>query len=239
MLKFKHFPHQTDYGFEEIETIEGEGLRLYKTPYGNFPSMTSILSILDDGGVDRWKKKVGEEEAQRVVQEAVRRGNSLHDLSEKYLKNELTRDQLKGPGKVLFSRSKKYLDEIDLVIATEAPLYSVTDGYAGRTDAIVLLHDQITILDHKNSRNRIDLNLSHNRKKLWTYQLQCAGYARALKEMKGIEATQGCLIVGNHNTSTSDRFTFSFEDFERELDIVIRAYYNNGMGLEESKYFSL
>jgi len=71
------------------------------------------------------------------------------------------------------------------------------------------------------------------------YQLQCTGYGRALHEMTGIKATQGCLIVGNHLTSTADRFVFKLEEFEKELDIVIRAYYNDSVGVEDSLFFKL
>ncbi len=241
MLQFKQFEHQTDILFDEIETIEGE-TRLYKTPYGNFPSMTSMLSLFDDGGIDKWIKRVGQEEADRIVTEAINRGNSLHDLSEKYLRNELTREQLKGPGKILFNRVKRYLDEVQLVIALEVPLYSVQCKYAGRTDAIVMIDDQITILDHKNSRNKINLNQSYARKKLFAYQLQCTGYARALKEMTGLEATQGTLFVGNHSTSNADRFVFEFDQFfVDELDLLIDAYYSDNpkQKIQKSAYFQL
>lgn len=241
MLQFKKFEHQDEIQFQEIETIEGD-VRLYKTPHGDFPSMTSILSLLDDGGIDAWRRRVGEEEANKITKEASTRGNSLHDLSERYLKNELTRDDLTGPGKILFNRVKRYLDQVQLVIATEVALYSVTNKYAGRTDAIVMIDDQITILDHKNSRRPIDLSKSYARRKLFGYQIQCTGYKRALKEMTGIEATQGTLFVGNHSTSNADRFVFDFDQFfDDELDLLIDAYYSDKPKekIKKSAYFDL
>lgn len=227
MLKLKKFQHQDLITFDEMETIEGNSQRLYITPGGNFPSVTTILSILNDGGIERWKQRVGEEEANRIVTEAVNRGNSLHDLSEAYLNNQLTRDKIKGTGRVLFNRNKKHLDKIELVIATEVPLYSERYKYAGRVDGIVMMDGELCILDHKNSRNPIDLNLHWNRKKLYSYQVQCAAYAIALEEMKGLKATQGRLIVAEYETSTSKMFSFPLEPFKQQFHLIRKAYINN------------
>jgi len=239
-LKFKTF-EWADEHFDECETIEGTP-RLYLTPDGRFPSMTSLLHILDDGGVDAWRKRVGEEEANRIVNDSTRRGNALHDYNELYLQNKLLRSDLKGDARTLFNRVKRYLDEIQLVIATEVPLWSAQHRYAGRVDCIGMLDDKIMIIDHKNSRKPIDVNKSYARKKLFKYMLQCCGYARALEEMKGIPATHGCLIVGNHLTSTSDRFIFEIGPLQKELDIVIAAYHdeeNRKEILKRSEYFKL
>lgn len=227
VIKFKEFPQQTDLIFDDIKTIEGE-IRLYKTPHGNFPSMTSVLSILDDGsnGLENWRNRIGHEEADKITKEASDRGNSLHDLSEKYLLNQLKREDVTGPGYVLFNRVKKYLDEIELVIGTEVALYSKTYKYAGRTDAIVLLDDMITILDHKNSRGRITDNRKFLRQKIHKYKLQITGYAIAFEEMTGIPAKNGCLIVGNHKTSTSNKISFPIDNELRDELLLIVSCYN-------------
>lgn len=238
MLKFKTFPWAGET-FDECETIEGTP-RLYLTPEGNFPSMTSILSVLDDGGIDRWRKRVGAEEADRITNEAANRGNALHDYNELYLKNELDRSTLKGQARTLFNRVKRHLDTVDLVLATEAPLWNKDDEYAGRVDAIVMMNDHLTILDHKNSRNPINLNLSFGRKKQFKYMLQCCGYGRALYKMKGYKPTKGCLIVGNHLSSTSDKIVFDLEPLEKELDIIIEGYHSqNQEVINRSMFFQL
>lgn len=236
-VKFKTFP-QAGIEFDDYETIEGD-TRLYVTPDGNFPSMTSLLKQLDDGGIDKWKKRVGKAEAEKVVNEATSRGNSLHDLNELYLLNKLKREDVKGPGRILFNRVRHYLDEIDLVVGTEVALYNKDDGYAGRADALVMMGDDIMVLDHKNSRRPIDTKKDYARKKLLKYMIQCCGYRRALYKMKGIWATKGCIIVGNHMTSTADRFIFDLDHLDPELDIIIHAYYNAQAGIKNSMYFQL
>tara|TARA_B100000929_G_scaffold290599_1_gene284841 strand:+ start:20588 stop:21304 length:717 start_codon:yes stop_codon:yes gene_type:complete len=238
LLKFKEFQWQTDIQFDEVEVIEGSP-RLYVTPHGKYPSMTSLLSVFDDGSIDDWVKRVGKEEAKRISEEAINRGNALHDYNEKYLQNRLKRSELRGQAKILFNRVKRHLDKIQLVIATEVPLWSDKHKYAGRVDCICMIDDQITILDHKNTRKDININLPWNRKKLFKYMIQICGYARALHEMKGIKATQGCLIIGNHESSSSDVVKFQIESMQKELDIVINAYFNDGEGIEESLYFKM
>ena len=203
--------------------------------------MTSILAVLKDkvDGLAAWRKRVGEEEADRITKEAGQRGNELHDLSEKYLNNELKRSEVKGQAGILFNRAKRHLDTVQAVIATEVPLYSTKCKYAGRVDAVVMMGNQLTILDHKNSRNPIDLSKDYNRRKLFKYQLQCAGYARAFHEMTGIKPTQGCLIVSNFLASTSDIFKFDLEPFYKELDLVVEEYYESNGCINKSKYYEL
>lgn len=239
MIKFKTFPW-LDIHFDDYDTEEGEK-RLYLTPKGKFPSVTTILGILDDGkGLEDWIKRVGEEEAHKIVTEAGARGNSLHDLSELYLNNKLTRKDIKGPGKILFNRVKRFLDDIEVVIATEVALYSESMQYAGRVDCICYQFGEITILDHKNTRNEINISLHWNRKKLFKYMLQTAAYGKALEEMKGIKATKGCLVIGNHLKSTSERKIFDLEPLYKELDIILRSYMTDDKDLlKTSMYYKL
>jgi len=240
MIKFKTFP-QAEETFEEVEVIEGSP-RLYVTPHGRFPSVTSILSVLkdpNDDGLEAWRKRVGREEADRITQEASDRGNALHDYNELYLCNKLKRSDLKGQARVLFNRVKRYLDEVELTIATEVPLWNSDDQYAGRVDGIVMIDGELTILDHKNSRRPIDINTRFGRRKLLKYQIQTCAYGRALYKMRGWRATKGCLIVGNHLTSTADKFFFDLEPLEQELDIVIEAYHHDQHSIHKSIFFQL
>jgi hypothetical protein len=238
-LNFKTF-EWLDLPFKEIETEEGE-TRLYKISDDiKLPSMTSMLGILDDGGIDNWKQAVGEEEAERIVAEAIKRGNSLHDLSERYLKNELSRSDVKGPGAVLFNRSKRFLDQLGPIVAIEEALYNVDDKYAGRVDCIAFHQGDLCIVDHKNSRSAIDLNKDYSRKKLYKYMLQATGYGRAFHKMfpQLPKPSHGILIVGNFRAMNSDMFKFKLEPLESELDILVDAYYNR-TDIKRSMFFKL
>jgi hypothetical protein len=239
MIKFKDFPQAGEH-FNDVEVIEGSP-RLYVTPYGSYPSVTSILSVVKDhsDGLQAWRDRVGDEEADKITNEAAARGNDLHDFSEKYLLNTLKRSDLHGQARTLFNRTKRYLDDIQLVIGTETALWNDKDQYAGRADGIVMLDDHLTILDHKNSRRPINLNMQFGRQKLWKYQAQCALYGRALYQMKGWRATKGCLIIGNHLTSSADKFFFDLEPFEKEIDLIVEAYYGNPEIINNSMFYKL
>lgn len=233
---FKTF-EWVDEEFDDIQTIETEkegDPRLYITPEGNFPSMTSLIGQLSKkSDLDEWRKRVGEEEADKIVKEAIFRGNELHDYNEKYLKNILDRSEMSGQARILFNRVKGYLDKIEIVLGAEVALYSLKYKYAGRCDAIGMIDDKICIIDHKNSRNPINQSTKWGRQKLWKYQLQCCGYARALLEMKGIKASHGCLIVGNWLTCNADRFIFDLAPFEHDLDLLLLAW--NAKTVKEKK----
>lgn len=239
MLSIKKFEHNI-IDLPDMNVIEGD-IRLYETPVGKFPSMTSLLQLLDDGGIDEWRARVGVDEADKIVRSAVARGNQLHKLSEDYLLNRFDRESdAFGQGRVLFNRAKKHLDTIDVVRGIEVALYSPTGRYAGRADGIVEVQGHVTILDHKNSRRKIDLNKSYARKKIFGYMVQCAGYSRALYEMTGIFAPYGMLIISDIETTQSHVIRFKIgDDLLNELDIIIDAYYNDRKSISRSMYFSL
>lgn len=236
----KHFVHG-DVVFEECQVVEGTP-RVYITPDGKykFPSMTSVLSVLHDDGLQKWIDRVGQEEADKIANAAAHRGTSLHKYCEDYLNNGLDMKSLSGQAKVLFNRIKRHLDQFQLVIGTEVPLWNTKLEYAGRTDAIVLVNDQLTVIDYKNSRRPIDLNASFGRRKLFKYQLQVYGYAKALECVTGLKATHGMILVANHLTSNTDKFRFALEDkyFYNELRLVTDAYYHKA-DISNSLFFKL
>ena len=75
---------------EQISRVEIKGKRHYQVKkdndiIGTFPSVTTILSATSDkSGLDRWRKKVGEEEANRISTLSMNRGTVMHRLVELY-----------------------------------------------------------------------------------------------------------------------------------------------------------
>ena len=86
------FEHEyLDLGYDDLVTENKDGKRLYNTPDGNqYPSVTSVLSIINEDKIAAWRKRVGEEEANRVGHRASSRGTSVHSILERYLLNEDT-----------------------------------------------------------------------------------------------------------------------------------------------------
>lgn len=225
--------------FPDYETEEGE-TRYYLTPDGKFPSMTSILNVLDDGGIEKWVERVGTDEAERIKSEASDRGNELHDYIEDYLLNRLDRKSMKHKGaRMLFNRMMPYFNKIDVVFGTEVALYQPELGYAGRTDAIAGVGSDIVIVDHKNSRKPIDLNKQYARRKLFKYQLQCAGYSLGLEYAIGMRATKGMITVGNVSSMNAEQFYFDLAPLYDEFFLLIEGFFRDPDVLTHSMYYKL
>ena len=69
-----------------------EGNRHYDVSNEILPSVTTILSATQSeekaASLARWKAKVGENEAERVKNEAAKRGTAMHEYLEYYLREE-------------------------------------------------------------------------------------------------------------------------------------------------------
>ena len=83
MKKFNHVGSE----LQDLRTENIEGKRHYVTPDGNqYISITSLLSELSKEGIQKWRERVGEAEANRSSTKASRQGTAVHSLCESYIK---------------------------------------------------------------------------------------------------------------------------------------------------------
>jgi len=83
---FEHV--KVDLGYDDLDAVTSETGRLYETPDGvKYPSITTVLSILSEEGIRKWKERVGEEEAAKISYRASTRGTAVHEIIEKYIDN--------------------------------------------------------------------------------------------------------------------------------------------------------
>ena len=74
----------------EIKRVQQDGLRFYEVTEGNeviakLPSVTTILGeTKDKSGLEKWRKRVGEAEADRISNLSMSRGTIMHRLIELY-----------------------------------------------------------------------------------------------------------------------------------------------------------
>ena len=75
------------YDYEDLQNIDRPDGRVYVDPHGNeLPSVTTILSATKDMTVlDAWRKRIGEDEANRQIKHAVNVGNLMHESVERRL----------------------------------------------------------------------------------------------------------------------------------------------------------
>ena len=180
----RNFNHkELELGYEDLVTESSERTgRVYCTPSGDrYPSITTVLSILSEDAIRAWRQRVGAEEANRVSRVASSRGTQVHNVIEKYLRNEDA--YLDGASLVAqnnFKSIRPIIDErVGDIWAIEAPLYSDHLGIAGRCDCIAEWDGVLSIVDWKTS-GRIK-----SKDDIHSYFIQKAAYAIMFEERTG------------------------------------------------------
>ena len=187
---FNHVDH--GYTLTELEADTTDNGRFYTTPSGEIlPSITTVLSVQNKSGLDAWRKRVGEEEANRVMNQASLRGTAVHQLAEDYVNNE--KDWKKGamPANLFtFNTIKPLLDKhLNNVWIQEAPLYSERLSVAGRVDCIAEWDGVLSIIDYKTSKR------PKPRKYVESYFIQEAAYAAMFLERTGVPIKQIVTVI--------------------------------------------
>lgn len=172
-----------------------DGSRVYETPTGKrYPSVTTVTGLLKKDTIMEWRKRVGEEEANRISSSAARRGTRIHTLCETYLKNL---DPNVGMFDLeMWNSIKPVLHDIDYIHALETPLYSDHLQVAGTVDCIAKYKGRMSVIDFKSSRRVKDRDEIHD------YFMQCSAYAVAFEERTGIPVPDLVVImaIDDHDT---------------------------------------
>jgi ATP-dependent exoDNAse (exonuclease V) beta subunit len=171
--------------YEITKDVKAETLstgRTYFTPHGDFPSITTILGkTADKRWLDKWREKVGHEEADRISKEATDRGELVHKYLERHLSEEdIYADLLTETNDVqLMVRKLIEATQINVtkVYAQEIAVWSPSLKFAGRVDVVGEWRGEPAIIDFKTSRKR------KNQSQIKDYYLQCAGYAQCHNEL--------------------------------------------------------
>jgi len=188
--KFKHEP--MDLGYTDMVANTTDTGRKYAAPNGaSYPSITTVLSILSEEAIQRWRARVGDEEANRVSRRASTRGTAVHEVLERYVDNE--EDYFKDANLVVksnFMEVQKILDKnLSKVYAQEAPLYSEHLGVAGRVDCVGVWNGKNSIIDYKTSAKLKKKEYCEG------YFTQETAYAIMWEERTGMPITQLVTLI--------------------------------------------
>jgi hypothetical protein len=190
---FKHV--KLDLPQLERETIDN--VRYYKVPDNEellkLVSITSVTSHFNKEIFVNWRKRVGEDEADRVTRRSTSRGTDLHTLVENYLKNEEVLPQVQPISEMLFKISKATLNRINNIHALEGSLYSKFLGIAGTVDCIAEFDGELSIIDFKTSAK------PKPREWIDNYFVQCCAYACMLHELTGLSVKKFVIIMTCEN----------------------------------------
>ena len=167
------------------------GMRLYEVSEGRwYPSITTITSHKKKDSILKWRKRVGEEKANKISSQASNRGNKFHGMVECYLKNEgLPKDETHPLASYLFRSAIETLDRINNIHLLEAPLFSDHLRIAGRVDCIAEYDGELAVIDFKTSTKPKQESWIEN------YFVQEAAYAAMYYERCGVEVQKVVTII--------------------------------------------
>jgi CRISPR/Cas system-associated exonuclease Cas4 (RecB family) len=222
-MTFQHIPFQLPY--EDLVSETTENGRTYITPEGNrLKSITTVLGATTQDGIEEWRKRVGDEEANRVSHHATTKGTAVHNICERYLNNE--ENYLGGEcmPHVLFAWNtlKKVLDDkVNNILAQETPLYSNKLRVAGRVDLIAEYEKKPSIIDFKTS-SRIKL-----KEDISNYFMQACAYSLMLQELTTIPVKNLVILMTVDNDPKPIVFQEKRESWIQPLVENINGYYEN------------
>ena len=204
--------------------------RHYDIESNKLPSVTTILSATLPSGkkekLQEWKDRVGNEEADRIKNEAANRGTFMHSYIEGYLSGQLHLDltdlgqQATKMGEVIVERGLK--NQLTELYGSEATLY-YPDLYAGATDIVGLYNGKETIIDLKQS------NKTKREEWIRDYYLQLSAYILAHNYVHQSNIEQGVILMCTPNLEFQ-KFVIEGEALKRytyEWLTRVGLYYKN------------
>ena len=178
--------YHTCFQGSELERFMIEGVRHYREKGSTiaYPSVTSVLSFINGPKFADWRRRVGEEEANRVTKHATTRGTNLHTLFEHYLNNE----DITGLKEwdiplvnLMFRAAKPELAKhVDNIYQQETQMSSERLCLAGTVDLICEWDGELAVVDFKTS--------AKTKPEAWleSYFVQLSAYWAMFSEKTGV-----------------------------------------------------
>ena len=187
-MEFIH--EKIDLGYEKLDRVDSHDGRRYITAAGNaYPSVTAITSLVNEGAIQEWRNRVGEEKANAISLKASTRGTQVHSIIEKYINNEDTSDFLPHIKQSLENLKPLIDKHVTKVFGTEVALYSDHLQVAGTCDAVVEWDGIPTIVDWKTSRR------PKKKANIGNYFMQLAAYAVMWEERTGMACNATRIVM--------------------------------------------
>lgn len=205
---------------QKLETDESTGERFYISPNGiKLPSVTTVLGHFKKQSLQKWRDKVGNDQANYVMNRAATRGTKFHNLLESYLRNEDGYlDGVMPDMKQSFRDMQETLDLIDNIHYIEGQMYSESLGVAGRTDCIAEFGKTLSIIDFKTS--------TRQKKAEWIdhYFEQGTAYSLMYEELVGTPINQVVIIISCDDSEYPQVFIRDKNQYVDSLMYKINQY---------------
>ena len=211
-----------------------QGNRHYDVNQEMLPSVTTILaetqSIEKRQSLAKWRQKIGENVANKYVEEAARRGTALHEYLEYYLRNEKILD-LSDEGQAARSMGQAIIDQglhdLSEIWGSEVTLF-YPGLYAGQTDLCGVYQNRESIVDFKQT------NKPKRKEWIEDYFLQLAAYAMAHDIIYNTCVEQGVILMCSKDgffqkfTSNGEEFTSFKHNFLKKVGEFYQKRGNRG-----------
>ena len=221
--------NHTDLNLPELKRESIDGVRYYTINGENkkLVSITSVISHYKKDFFDKWRKRVGVEEANRITKRATSRGTDTHTLIENYLLNQEL-PEVQPISDMLFKIAKPTIDRINNIYCLESSLYSEVLGVAGSVDTIAEFDGELAVIDYKTS--------AKPKPEEWIegYFVQTMFYGMALYEMTGIQIKKLVIIMTCEN---GECVVYEQRDLKKYMKLVvqyIKKFVNDKLELIDS-----
>lgn len=214
MIEYK--PFEVNYKIESVTSPSGD--RLYRTPEGDFPSATTVISDTQDKSfLDRWRKRIGKEEAARITRQSADFGARMHAAIENRIKTG-SLGACRFDVKAAWGDLKQEFEEnLTIVHGCEVSMWSKTIGVSGTADCFGYWAGRPAIIDFKTSRS--------TKRKEWIehYFIQGVFYATMLQERFDFVA-EDIVIPIFSNKGESNVFRAKLSEYYRPALRVLEQY---------------
>jgi genome maintenance exonuclease 1 len=197
-----------------------DGKRYYSLPDGTrLPSVTTVIGAKKKEAIMAWRRRVGEETANKISKQATSRGTNVHTLCERYLRNEPL-GQIMPDALEMFKSIKPELHKINNIHYQEQALWSTNIGMAGRVDLIAEWEGKLSVIDFKTSKKVKKIE------DIQDYFAQCTAYSCMYEELVGNSIDQIVILMAVENDKPLI-FIEKTEDHLNNLLDHITFYKNN------------
>ena len=191
-----------------------EGNRHYDISNEKLPSVTTIISLTQSEekrqSLQKWRQRVGEQEAENIKNTAAARGTLMHSFLEYYVRGDKLLDLsdegqvASGMGQVIIDQGLRDMEE---VWGSEVTLF-YPGLYAGSTDLCGVYGGRESIVDFKQT------NKPKRREWIEDYFVQLAAYAMAHDVVYKTCIDQGVVLMCSKD-KYFQKFTSNGKEFTR------------------------
>lgn len=168
-----------------------------------FARVTTVLGLINVPGLNKWRGRLGNTAANKVMRDAQKLGTWFHGAVEKFLTDKYVLDVKTPEQENLW---KAWLDWYGLQklepVAIEETVYSEKWRVAGTPDLVNMLPDgTLEVLDWKTSSR---FNMKH--------KLQAMAYAAMVMETRGVEVSRVRVVRFDKVIADWEEHVFEYDD---------------------------